>query len=815
MKRTLLVLCSFIILGCISCVSNSKPTQKPVNTEKENTNASSSNTDSQYPKTDVVAWKYGNIDNPMQPVIGDGKLFVGEESGNLRCFDAFTGKSLWEEKLNIIGNPVYSNGNLIFKQMDGTLLCIESETRKKVWSTKIAIGSSVFPFAENGSFVINNNNDLVCFDEKTGRKLWVKASAKPLASSNGQLYYYHQGELYCVKIVDGNLIWKLECPDPIRKIVTYGNKLFFDDYSSKLYCIDDNGRETWKSQFAKQSDDYGSFGLTYCVVNETVYAIDDSYNLYCLDAGSGKKLSSRPMAEKHKSSITFFDGCIYYCYNNGICIEDITDRGRSVNIRLHENENYSNVYYMNFSIAYGNIYYVSDNVLICINAATGTGAIAYKQSETSPVQILNDEKYWVGKNNDNIAIFKNDKLLWKNTDKLLLFYLDNDKAIHYLDYDNYIVYIGYDKEARIYCIDKKTGRMVWEKPQGDFIITGYDKKTVTLCDNYSNMQTVDVASGKSTFSRLALPKKELDEFTDFAIPLVYGPGEFSFYKINDHQYLIHQYRVGGKGLYELGLFVANSDGSVLYGLYGTSDNDRMWELNFLSYCISNDKNKLFVRYHFSDRSETFEPISKEVDLITGKVSNYTAQDFPQDAVDVDLVFTTNDNQDPNSIVKGLAFQGERISDVEFEKKTGLKPLEFKKSQNEYEQCFAPSATNYIQKLNNSTICYRVIDYPSPDRGDVVVDYFNVFDTKTWKSLWSCKGVQTNIMQVGDKYLLVKCEKGISLVDTDTGKDVYRIENATTCSIVDNLLFVAQRNKKNRSSVVIKAVNLEKLVDKNK
>lgn len=766
-----------------------------------------------YPKTNVIAWKQYLID-VSHPIVADGKVFVArttykEGEGNQRelvCIDAFTGELLWSEKYDIDRSPEYSSGNLILKQRNGTLLCIDSKNRKKIWSNKGIVGSSFYTVAQNGRFFINESNGITCFDVRTGEKIWVKDLPKngisKIAMFNNRLIYLNKNELFCVRDDNGNQIWKQVCPNGLLDIVTYKESLFYVDYKYILHRLDSNGTEVWKREFASFSKDYEA-GLSFCVAEGKVYVADRSIKLNCLDAENGKILSCKPI-DRYQSNITYYDGCIYYCNRYGICMEDLTNQGRSAKIEFFD---YS-PYFMSYSIANGNIYFIQrDTGLLCINARTGTNAITYKKSQTKPVQILNDGKCWVGENGDSIGIFKNDKQAWKNDEKIVSFYLDgNEMPSRYLDYDNHIVYIKDEKKPRLECINKTTGKTIWEKPSDNYIITGFDKKTVTCENNLGNMQTIDVASGKTDSKKREFIREGLDEYTDFVIHLVNGPDLFSFQKINDHQHIVVEYYIGGKSSGPTDLLIINDDGSVVFD-YGRDGNSNH-ELTF-SVKYAKSDNRLYVHgSRIFGESDVVE-LSKEVDLTTGKTTDIAPENIPEQAVPLDCNPDYFNTEDKNPLVKNLAYQGEGMSDAEFEKLTGLKPLVFEKT----DDYFTPVSSTRMIKLGNANICYRSITFPSPDRETEDIDYLGIFDPKTFKSLWTGKGVQTHFKQVGEKLLLVECDQGISLIDIMSGKVALRMDISEECSIVDDILFVAQRKSQHSRSVDIKAINLKKIIEK--
>jgi outer membrane protein assembly factor BamB len=87
------------------------------------------------------------------PVVHDGLVYMPEETGFFHCFDAATGKELWEHdiKTDIWGSPLYAGGKIYLAAEDGNLYIFAPGREKKLLA-EIDMGEGLksTPVAANG-----------------------------------------------------------------------------------------------------------------------------------------------------------------------------------------------------------------------------------------------------------------------------------------------------------------------------------------------------------------------------------------------------------------------------------------------------------------------------------------------------------------------------------------------------------------------------------------------------------------------------------------------------------------------------------------
>ena len=115
-------------------------------------------------------WHYGAIKRSLSTgAIYDGMLFYADFTGFLHCLDAATGKPLWTHDLlsPVWASPMVVDGKVYLGDEDGDVLVFAAAREKKLLST-IGMGSSIYSTAvpAHGTLYIANRNQLFAIAAK-------------------------------------------------------------------------------------------------------------------------------------------------------------------------------------------------------------------------------------------------------------------------------------------------------------------------------------------------------------------------------------------------------------------------------------------------------------------------------------------------------------------------------------------------------------------------------------------------------------------------------------------------------------------------
>lgn len=115
-------------------------------------------------------WSYNKINRSISTVsiTPEGLLFVGDFSGFVHCLDAETGKVYWvhDMKAHMWGSTMVADGKVYVGDEDGDLTVLAAAKEKKVLS-EVNLGAPVYstPVVANGTIYISSNTHLYAFTD--------------------------------------------------------------------------------------------------------------------------------------------------------------------------------------------------------------------------------------------------------------------------------------------------------------------------------------------------------------------------------------------------------------------------------------------------------------------------------------------------------------------------------------------------------------------------------------------------------------------------------------------------------------------------
>jgi outer membrane protein assembly factor BamB len=119
---------------------------------------------------DGLVWHFDKIRRSISTAaLHDGLLYYPDFSGFLHCIDAKTGQELWQHDLfaAIWGSPLVADGKVYLGDEDGDVVIMQAGREKKLLG-EVNMGSSVYssPVPANGVLFIMNRNQLFALADK-------------------------------------------------------------------------------------------------------------------------------------------------------------------------------------------------------------------------------------------------------------------------------------------------------------------------------------------------------------------------------------------------------------------------------------------------------------------------------------------------------------------------------------------------------------------------------------------------------------------------------------------------------------------------
>ncbi|PYT25744.1 MAG: hypothetical protein DMG57_23870 [Acidobacteria bacterium] len=326
-----------------------------------------------------LAWKapYGGRSAPI--VLGD-HLYLQNSAGKgetqqerVMCFNADTGKLLWEHRFNIFQSDVpphrvgwaspaadLETGNVYVFGVNGTLLAL-SKDGKQLWERSLDEefdlftthgGRTVSPVVDGDLVIVsaasstwgqqaNRSIRFMAFDKRTGETVWISTpggrpfdtdySQPVVARINGTRLLISglgDGGVHAIKIATGEPVWHFLLSKraintaPVLNgttvMVSHGQENLEGNEMGMLAAIDATAKGNITMAQAKWTVKgfIGEFS-SGIVDGDRYLQVDNSSNIYAFDAVTGRQLWKQNLGTVQKSSLVLGDGKIYVGTESG------------------------------------------------------------------------------------------------------------------------------------------------------------------------------------------------------------------------------------------------------------------------------------------------------------------------------------------------------------------------------------------------------------------------------------------------------------------------------------------------------------------
>src|SRR4026208_1880343 len=331
------------------------------------------------PAGDNLAWKarYGGRSGPI--VMGD-RVYLQNSAGKgeslqerLMCFDADTGKLLWEHRFNIylsdvpphrvgwaspVGDP--STGNIYVLGVGGNLIGLNRDGQA-LWERSLGEdfglltthgGRTVSPIIDGDLVIVSGvtfqwgqhgrgAHRFMAFDKKNGETMWLSAPggrpydttyAPPIiVNINGTRLLIQGGSdgfVYAIKAQTGEPVWKMEISKRGLNtgVVVYNNLAILTHSEENLesnemgmiLAVDATAKGDIKKDQIKWSVYGWQGGFPSPVLDgDRLYQIDNGANIAAFDVNTGKQLWLKNLGTIQKASPVLADGKLEVGTENG------------------------------------------------------------------------------------------------------------------------------------------------------------------------------------------------------------------------------------------------------------------------------------------------------------------------------------------------------------------------------------------------------------------------------------------------------------------------------------------------------------------
>ncbi len=382
------------------------------------------------PKGENLLWRapYGGRSGPI--VLGD-RLYVhntygkgAEEQERVMCFDANTGKVLWEQKFTVYNSDIPAHrtgwaapagdpetGN-IYVQGGGGLLTALSRDGKILWQRELTQefglitthgGRTTSPAVDGNLVLVSGptfgwgahgpgSTKFYAFDKRTGEVIWASApGGRPtdttyspilIAEVNGTRLLItgaSDGAIHAVKVATGEPVWNYNMSKRgINTGVVMIGTGVYTSHSEENYDTNEMGAvaiidATSKGEIPLAQTKWRTIGLqpgfsSPVTDGKVIYQIDNGAILIAFDAATGAKLWQQKLGTIQRASPVFADGKLYVGTENGkFFILRPRQGGADVlsEVELGTTEDPEEVY-ASAAVSRGRIFFVSNDAIYAI-----------------------------------------------------------------------------------------------------------------------------------------------------------------------------------------------------------------------------------------------------------------------------------------------------------------------------------------------------------------------------------------------------------------------------------------------------------------
>lgn len=167
-----------------------------------------------------IAWAVGFggevVATAAEPIVADGRVYVGTEAGHLRALDARTGKPLWiaDGDGPVLHSPAYDAGTVYFATAGRLVVAVDAGDGAERWRFRSGPGGFAAAPIVGGGLVLIGSRDgrFYALDARDGRLAWSVATGGPIrttAAVAGDRVLFASDDMhaYAADIRSGRLLW--------------------------------------------------------------------------------------------------------------------------------------------------------------------------------------------------------------------------------------------------------------------------------------------------------------------------------------------------------------------------------------------------------------------------------------------------------------------------------------------------------------------------------------------------------------------------------------------------------------------------------
>lgn len=188
-----------------------------------------------------LQWKFSfgeRVEVEVQPIVANGRVYVGVMNGKMYCLNARTGMQEWVYQA---GGPIphtaaVVNGRVYFGALDGKVYALDALSGAEVWTYQTGEPIYSAPAVKDSTVFIGSlDGGLYALDGSCGNLRWRYQTEGQVDTSpavgEGLVYFGSEDmHAYCVRASDGQLVWK-------KKLSGYGMRNTYPVLASEANVV--------------------------------------------------------------------------------------------------------------------------------------------------------------------------------------------------------------------------------------------------------------------------------------------------------------------------------------------------------------------------------------------------------------------------------------------------------------------------------------------------------------------------------------------------------------------------------------------------
>lgn len=178
------------------------------------------------------------LSDMIQPIVADGKVFVGAMDGKLYAIDRETGRTVWSFPTGrpIVNTAAYVDGIVVVNSMDGCTYGVNAADGSQAWKHETPYGLLSAPAVQDGvAYITGRDGKAYALDVRTGDERWAYDAGAPIVNSpavHEGVVLFGSEDMYAhgVDAATGERLWRRKLPGQSFRStwpVAYGDMAIF------------------------------------------------------------------------------------------------------------------------------------------------------------------------------------------------------------------------------------------------------------------------------------------------------------------------------------------------------------------------------------------------------------------------------------------------------------------------------------------------------------------------------------------------------------------------------------------------------------